>query len=291
MQKFGFVILHYKDTAVTERCVQSILQMPHQEKLHIVIVDNDLQESTKKRQELQLRYADIVNVTVLTITENGGFSHANNRGYEWIKQNLGDAFVVAANNDIEFVQQDFLHRVESLFQQKNCHIIAPDVIRCSTGEHQNPMDTRLRTKKEADYTIRMNRISLRLYPILYPFIRWKLHRDEKKSLEKKKRQEEFYHTAHTNIVPFGACLIFTPEFVKNEQKAFEPETQFFYEEYILALRCQRTKYSICYEPSVQVHHESGQATRRSYKSEKKRIRFMLERTLEACEVYRELIER
>ena len=98
-----------------------------------------------------------------------------------------------------------------------------------------------------------------------------------------------YSQLQKNIVPFGACLIFTPLFVEKEEKAFEPETQFFYEEYILALRCQRKGYNIVYDPSMLVKHESGAATRKSYGTEKKRTRFMMEKTVGACEVYLEML--
>ena len=76
---------------------------------------------------------------------------------------------------------------------------------------------------------------------------------------------------------------------EKEEKAFDPETQFFYEEYILALRCQRKGYNIVYDPSMSVKHESGAATKKSYGTEKKRIRFMMEKTVGACEVYLEML--
>ena len=49
-----------------------------------------------------------------------------------------------------------------------------------TGEHQNPMDTRLRTKEEAEYTIKMNRLALRFYPVMYPVVYHMLQKAEKK---------------------------------------------------------------------------------------------------------------
>ena len=36
-------------------------------------------------------------------------------------------------------------------------------------------------------------------------------------------------------------------------------------------------------------HESGAATKKSYGTEKKRIRFMMEKTVGACEVYLEML--
>ena len=72
-----------------------------------------------------------------------------------------------------------------------------------------------------------------------------------------------YSQSQKDIVPFGACLIFTPLFVEKEEKAFEPETQFFYEEYILTLRCQQKGYNIVYDPSMSVKHEAAQQPRKA----------------------------
>lgn len=116
-----------------------------------------------------------------------------------------------------------------------------------------------------------------------------LQKAEKSKLKNKEKQAALSHQLQTDVIPFGACLIFTPLFAEKEEKAFDPETQFFYEEYILALRCRRKNYKIVYDPSMTVYHESGAATKKSYSTEKKRIRFMLEKTAAACEVYLEML--
>ena len=45
MEYISFVILHYKDYSVTDTCVRSILAMEQQERIRIVIVDNDIQKN------------------------------------------------------------------------------------------------------------------------------------------------------------------------------------------------------------------------------------------------------
>ena len=100
---------------------------------------------------------------------------------------------------------------------------------------------------------------------------------------------DWYQKRHENIVPFGACLIFSKDFIQNEEKAFEPETQFYYEEYILTYRCQKKAHKIVYDPSVQVLHESGAATRKTFGSMKRQMKFRMERTLEAAGVYKNLL--
>ena len=280
----AFIILHYGSQDVTDQCVQSILQMDHQESVQIILVDNEIQKSAAERETLKVAYQDIPNLTVLTIRENGGFSYANNQGYRYAREQLGATFILVLNNDIEFTQQDFLQQMVQGWQKAPCHIIGIDIIRKSTGEHQNPMDTRLRTREEAEHTIRMNRQALKHYQLLYPLLYWNFHRLQKVATARRK-DDATYASMQKDIVPFGACLIFTPDFVRNEQLAFTPETRFYYEEYILANRCRKKGYHIHYIPTMKVWHESGKATEVSYRKEKEKLRFVMERTAEACEVY------
>ena len=271
MEIVSFVILHYKDIEVTDRCVRSILQMEDPEnRIRILIVDNDIGEKWEKRQQLQSRYGQDSRITVLPIMENGGFSYANNKGYRLAREQEEISYIIVLNNDIEFPQKNFLELLDKSYEQHPCHIFGPDIIRQGTGEHQNPMDTRLRTREEAQFTVRMNRLALKFYPVLYPLVSWKLNREEKVRLQQKAENETFYQTVQENIVPFGACLIFTPEFVKQEEVAFTPETQFFYEEYILTGRCRKKGYRIVYDPALQAYHESGAATKAEFAVKKER---------------------
>lgn len=289
METVSFVILHYGDRKITDTCVQSILKMEHQERIRLVIVDNDIQKSGRERKALAASYEGNPRISVLTIKENGGFSYANNQGYRYAREELESSYIIILNNDIEFPQRDFLKRLDESRGRYPCHILGPDIVRAGAGEHQNPMDVRLRTAEEARYTVRMNRLALAVYPAVYPLLRRKLKKEEEKKLRRKKEDEKFYQEIQENIVPFGACLVFTPDFVEKEELAFVPETRFFYEEYILVYRCQKKKYRIVYDPSLKVLHENGASTRKTYRNEKKRIKFMMERTKEAAEIYLETI--
>ena len=286
-QTMCFVILHYKDRKVTDACVRSILRMQEQERLSIVIVDNDIEKKEEQREAFANRYRKYPRITVLPVRENGGFSHANNLGYRYAKEKLNASYIILLNNDIEFTQPDFPALLEKSYHTHPCHVLGPDIIRQGTGEHQNPMDTCLRTRAEAEYTVKMNRLALNCFPAAYPLLRWKLRRDEKQALARKKKNGHFYRAVQKDIVPFGACLIFTPDYVERETAAFFPETRFFYEEYLLARRCRQKGYHTLYDPSMKLLHESGSSTKQTYRSEKTRLRFMMERTMEAAEIYLE----
>ncbi|MCD7819574.1 MAG: glycosyltransferase [Lachnospiraceae bacterium] len=290
MSIVSFVILHYKDRTITDTCVQSILRMEQQERIRIVVVDNDVNEEESIRKKLKDLYSGNPRIAVLQVQENGGFSYANNLGYHYAREKQGASCILVLNNDIEFPQPEFLKLLDNSLKKHSCHILGPNIIRQDSNEPQNPMDTRIRTMEEAAYTVRMNRLALRFYPATYPLIAFLLWRSERAVRKKKKENAVFYQNVQENIVPFGACLIFTPEFVQKEEKAFCPETKFFYEEYILALRCQKKGYRIVYDPSMTINHETGAATKQSFRGKRKRLRFVLERTVDACEIYMKFLK-
>lgn len=283
MDTVSFVILHYKDRVITDKCIQSILQLENQEQIQIVVVDNDIQKDENSRKEFADLYKENPRIHVLPVYENGGFSHANNKGYVYAREVLGSSWIIAANNDVTFEQKDFIKRLEKIMAEHPCHVLGPDIVRLCDGAHQNPLDTRLRTKREAAYTVRMNHFALMFYPLSFPLVS-KMLREESRE-----QDEEFYGNRQENIVPCGACLIFTPDFVREENLAFTPETRFFYEEYILAYRCRKKGFSVLYEPSLKVVHDSAAATRETYKRKKERLRFMMEQTEKAAAVYLEMI--
>ena len=280
---FAFVILHYGDPEVTDTCVQSILHMGGD--AWIVVVNNDARLSSAEHEAFARRYAESPAVIILRAPEGAGFSRANNIGYVYAREQLGADTIIVCNNDIEFIQTDFLQRLACSISRMDCHVLGPNIVRRSNHEPQNPMDARLRTEEEARYTIRMNRWALKVFPAVYPLLRIQEKQQEKRRLAGKKKNPGFYRTMQKHIIPFGACLIFTPQFVEREEKAFDPETQFYYEEYILVNRCFREGYETGYDPSMKVLHETGSATKQSTKSRAGRMKTMMLHTADAWEVY------
>ena len=293
-----FVVLHFGDSSVTDLCIRSIQrlergcgQSEQLDPVQIVIVDNDSRRTPEEREAFAERYEDSRNVTVIRTAGETGFSAANNLGYAYAREQLGADCIIVCNNDVEFVQRDFIRRLECSASGMACHVLGPNVTRRKNNEPQNPMDTRLRTKEEARYTIRMHRLAVKLLPVVYPLLRIQQKNQEKRVQKEKKKNIAYYRHTHKHIIPFGACLIFLPDFVRQEERAFEPETQFYYEEYILARRCFQKGYETGYDPRLKVVHETAAATRESAGSEYGRMRQLLKRTAKACEVYIEMIQK
>ena len=296
MERVAFVILHYGDQKVTNKCVQSILGLQHREKICVVIVDNEIRKPTEERERIKSEYHGISEVRVLLVQGDGGFSYANNVGYQYARDQLKADWIIVTNNDVIFPQRDFLYRLESSFSELPSHILGPDVLRPRQGregvfyEHQNPLDTRLRTIKESEITIRSNQIALRYYPIMYPFLfLWEML-EEKRALFQKRKRDKYYRERHAGIVPFGACLVYTPLYTEHEKRAFEPETHFYYEEYLLKLRCDANGYIVSYDPSLKVVHETGLSTKQTYRRKKEKLRFVMEETLKSCKIYQKALK-
>lgn len=289
METVCFVILHFGDSGLTDAAAASILRMEKQEQIRIVIVDNDIEKPEEERRAFAGRYRGRPGVTVLPVRENGGFSYANNLGYRYARERLNASYIILLNNDIRFTQRNFLSLLEESGRKNPCQVMGPDIVCRKTGIHQNPMDVRIRSRKEAEYTVRMNRLALRFYPVVYPAVCWKLERAEKRAVRQSKENEAFYRSIQKDKVLFGACLIFMPDFVRREEAAFVPETHFFYEEYLLAYRCGKCGYTMGYDPAIRVIHENGAGTKAAYRQKRQRLRFRLERTAEACGIYLEVL--
>ena len=91
MEYVSFVILHYKDYSVTDTCVRSILAMEQQERIRIVIVDNDIQKKEKDRQELLQKYQGNSRIKVLQIKEMAAFLMQIIKGISTPENILGKA--------------------------------------------------------------------------------------------------------------------------------------------------------------------------------------------------------
>ena len=281
----AFVILHYGDWNVTIDCVNSITTMQLKQWVRIVVVDND--DGNSEEEGSLLRQSGYENVTVLVNRGDHGFSYANNLGYRYAREELHAKYILVLNNDIVFPQKDFLKRLFFAYQRDSCHVLSPQILRGVFREPQSPLDIRLRTRNEATFTIFSNKIGLALFPVAYPVLALQEKISVKQQLKNRQANLEYYRKVQRQIVPFGACLIFTPIFVEAETAAFVPETSFYYEEYLLALRCFKNGYEIVYDPIMKVFHESGSATRQVYNKNREKLKFQMQHTLSSCRIYRQ----
>ncbi|MFA9375899.1 MAG: glycosyltransferase [Lachnotalea sp.] len=258
MEHISFVILHYMSYTYTKNCIDSILQNIIYENYSIVVVDNASPNDSSKL--LTDHYNANPKVIILSNQSNSGFAKGNNIGYAYAKNQLHSSYVVVANNDTLFEQTDFIEEVIALFNKHNYYILGPDIITLA-GTHQNPYRSNVIDHKAAKKWLR-NRQLWTWYLYLDKYFKISTVFSFVNSLFMKRREKNNLSNhskmLQTNIVLQGACIIFSPLYVNQQNHAFYPNTYMYCEEDILAYQCAKENWKILYSPSISiVHAECG----------------------------------
>ena len=160
-------------------------------------------------------------------------------------------------------------------------------------QHQNPFRQKPYELSDVKKAIRNKTIFL-----WYFYLKKFLHLENRifileNMFERKSRQrrsEISWNERQNNIVLQGACLIFLPAFVKNEEIAFCKDTFLYGEEDILYYLCKKKGYGIQYTPSLRVKHLEGQATQKRFSRSIQKSIFIYRNTLDSLGVLKKLME-
>lgn len=270
---FVFVVLHYCAPEMTAECIDSIRKRIIYGSYRIVIVDNASPDGSGIA--LQERYSGCADVHVLLNKTNEGFARGNNAGYRYAVENLHPDFLIAINNDVLMLQADFLQRIESIYYERNFHVLGPDILN-PDGERRNPHRIRNFSKKDLHRIVR-NRTMILLYLRMKRLLHlenrirfvedWDSRRgeNERSGIERDRPQE--------GVVLQGSCLIFSSDFLKKEKEAFCPDTFLWLEEEILSYQCRQKGYRVLYHPSIRVLHQEEVSTKSSSDSAFKKYEF------------------
>lgn len=277
MGKICFIILHYNAYAETCQCVDSILDLEEQEDIEIVLIDNA--SDNDSYSELGKRYQR-EKVHLLKNEKNLGFSKANNRAYEYAKDRFSIDFVVFANNDVSFVQRDFVKRIREEYKRSHFALLGPDVYTPRIDLHVSPISRdMLMPMRELKMHILKGKIGRSLFPLYYLYL--------KVMRRLGKCQEVVYDVKleyQENVLLSGSCIICSKELLQEKEKIFSPETYFYYEEYILAYWCYLHQKKIVFQPEMQILHFGGVATALSHQG-KEKMKFVLKYDTDSAEVY------
>lgn len=246
----AFIILHYNSYEATKVCVDSILGLDKQECVKVIVIDNSSANDSYKK--LCETYSG-TKVELLQTEYNCGFSAANNIAYEYCKKKYDCDFVIFANNDLEFIQKDFVKRIYEEYQNSKFAVVGPDIYNPIIDTHQSPINYEMqRSKSQVKKTIIFNRLALTFFDLYYMF--FGKSRNDKPEIKDAGVYQE-------NVIPLGACLVISKKLLKKKSVVFSPETFFYYEEYILADWCLKNNEKMVYQPAIKVKHYHGMATK------------------------------
>lgn len=293
--KFIFLILHYKNFSITDRCIESILKIEGGSNVTIVVADNGSQNNSTEL--LKEKYKDNHKIDILILNSGNGFSRGNNLAYQYIKQNYRFDYLVATNNDVIFTQYKFISKVCEEYDRFGYHVLGMDMIDVNSLAHLNPKYVPL-SKSEIDRKIlidekRIGRFELR--PVIMLFFQQSALYDcyvrkIRKKRKKVMKQERLASKYTRDRVLQGGCLVFSSKFINSENKLFWPETTFYYEEDILYHRCKKNGWIMLYSPRVKVLHEQGSSFREQTNSILKRIERGKRYNLESLKIFQGYLE-
>lgn len=294
--KMGFVILHYCTMEMTIQSVETIQQHMEEDNYAIIVVDNASYNGTGK--ELEEHYRSDDKVTVLLSEENIGFAKGNNIGYAYAKNELGCDFICVMNNDVMISQPDFITKVYEDYEQCHFAVEGPH-IRLKNGQ-ENAMYYKLAPvehliRERNGYIRRLKHTRSRFYQLYrlrdMLMLKLRIFLGKIHVMEEFKLHEEMtegVHERHEDLILHGCCLIFSPDYLKQFEDAFDPSTFMFREEELLYLRCKKNGLPVVYNPCLDVLHLEDVATDFIYQTNKKKEIFNLENQIDSMKI---LIER
>lgn len=295
--KYLFLVLHYKDDALTRRAVDSIKKLNGINEAKIIIVDNGSKNGSGDR--LQNHYYDDSLVEVLLLKENYGFSKGNNIGYQYIIKKYSPKYIVIINNDILFPDSNFLNVLDSLYLETSFYVAGPDVFVPQRYWHSSPLREHYLTDEE--FKVYKQHWSQLIQEYQKPFsmktvknyiLEELMDTIILKAFYKYRRiifgNPSTYDKRFYNCVLQGSCIIISELFINQNEDVFIPETFLYEEENILTQRCIKNGWSIIYFPELHVHHTCQGSTlkkKQSYIEYKKKKIVEIKYVQEAIIVY------
>lgn len=274
MYNHSFVILHYNSINDTIECVESIKCNLKDKDYSIIIVDNA--STNDSGSELVEKYKDSSNIYVILNKDNLGFAKGNNLGFKMAKNEFNSNFIMLINNDTVINQNDFLDRIEEIYEESEFYVLGPDII-TSDKIHQNPQKMNGYTKKGViKQILRYSCLLILNYTSLEDKIR-KLVRNIKGVQEKNYN----YLNKHFNVQLHGSCLIFSRKYIDKYDGLYD-KTFMYLEEDILFYLCKQNNMTTLYDPTIKILHKEDGATDSTFNKSKMKNRFIYLNSLKSA---------
>ncbi len=248
---FAIVVLHYQTLEMTKLCIWALQNTFIDKNFKIVLVDNASPNQTGK--ELINLYKDCKNIKVLLSSENLGFANGNNLGYRFVQENYDTDFVAVINNDLLITQRDFFTKASEIYKEQPYWVLGPDIYSLKANIHQNPTRISELTLPQLEDIKRTTKFIIKHYNLYV--LRQILGKLKSKILKKKiNLQNDLYQNSQVNPVLQGACYVYSKDFMKKRNNAFNPETFMYFEEEILAHEVIDAGGKLIYSPLLNCIH-------------------------------------
>lgn len=263
MEKFAFVVLNYQSTDETVNCIDSIQKIDYEEK-YIIVVDNYSNNQDEFFDCLKQKFGENNKIKYLKSTSNLGYAKGNNIGIDYAKNKIKAEYICVINPDVRIIQKDFILKSIELYKEFGYAVLGPQII--NNGVNSNPLGGYHESIWRCLYSWFENH---RIYFVK----KYKLGRFD---ILKRTKEQTFSGIKHDNYTVdtsenstyyldkemklqlSGACLIFSPLFLRNFS-GFCNDTFLYCEECIIACVAYNLGYKLVFSTELQTEHEGGKS--------------------------------
>lgn len=245
----SFVILHYKNLNDTVSCIESIKELDLQDKISIIVVDNN---SLNREEEKTIRkYTN----DLILLENNLGVAKAYNKGASYTRDKHHPDFICVMNNDIIIKQKEFINNIQKVYNKTKFDMLGPKII-CE-GDSVNPFPV-FDTLEKISKRIERNEKLIDIYSNKFKGALLELYLKMKYLLKKPKKLENGKSEIE-NVALHGCLIIFSKKYYEKNEYLLPNDTFLFHEEEFLYFRCIQGKYKSLYSPTIEIIHKEGQA--------------------------------
>lgn len=236
MKKVAVVILNYNSSNDCRKCI-SFLQKQMGVELEIVVVDNHSGSEDKNAIEQLCKKHSC---TFIQAKENRGYNAGNNIGLRYATSK-GYKYVMIANPDMEFPQQDYIAKLVGVLEHDANVVVCGSDIITPEGIHQNPM------KRDGDWRS--------CFAWLVALFKKKKNADSYDFIDN-------YRESHYCYKVSGCCLMVRLDFIR-EIGYFDEQVFLYCEEAILAQQVQQACKQSFYTAEIQAIHRHIKSEKRN----------------------------
>lgn len=238
----AILIVTYNDYIMTFNTIASIKKKYNSKfSITIYVLDNSIDKNISeilKKNEKNIGYI------YYSLGLNAGYLPIIANIYEKIREKYD--YIILSNNDIIYDKKFFQELAQYKINTKE-YLIAPLIIRNSDKSNQNPLVVKKISKiRKMMYSIYYySYIFAKTIDYIYPKLK-KILNLERKDYKNQQDGIEIY-------MAFGACMILTKEFIKNNDSIYAP-VFLMGEEAVLAYQIRKTGGKIIYKTKLKVYH-------------------------------------
>lgn len=192
------------------------------------------------------------------------------------------------NNDTEIYEDNWVEVINKKYNKYKFHVLGPDIVSIDGKNHANPMNQKIKNKRDLIKLIIIQIIELfKNYLYVSYFIRkikCKIKGNEYLSNANQKIEHDMI-----DVQLQGSCFILSKLYL-NKYEGLYNKTFLYYEEDILKYIAERDNLMLVYTPDIILLHKESLSTNLENKDNRAKNIFSIKHSLKSCFIFLNLMK-